>query len=295
MKTPFRYIFSLLFVAVVISACEKNVTVEVPAGEEAIVIEGYIETGQNPFVIVSKTLPFFGQISQNDVFQNLIANATVIVNDGVTIDTLNGFGGIYTSNRITGTVGRTYNLTVIANGKTLTATTSIIAPIPLDSTWFKVDGQRDSLGFAWGKLNEPDTLGNCYRWFARRINRYTFGEDSGKVKDSTFIAALGGSVFEDKFVNGESFDISFPRGSFNFSDKEDDNNDERFFFKRGDTIVVKFCTIDRAHYSFWRAAETQVSNNGNPFGSPQPVTGNINGGLGIWGGYSTWFDTIIAR
>ena len=58
---------------------------------------------------------------------------------------------------------------------------------------------------------------------------------------------------------------------------------------------TKFSAIDRSHFQFWRSEETQVGNNGNPFGSPAPVTGNINGGLGIWGGYSTTFDTIIAR
>jgi len=40
-----------------------------------------------------------------------------------------------------------------------------------------------------------------------------------------------------------------------------------FFYKVGDTVVVKFCTMDNNSYNFWRDAETQSSNNGNPFGS----------------------------
>ena len=85
------------------------------------------------------------------------------------------------------------------------------------------------------------------------------------------------------------------RGQFLNSQKEDDQNEESIFFKRGDTIVLKFCSIDRSHFEFWRTEETQVGNNGNPFGSPAPITSNIEGGLGIWGGYATTFDTIIAR
>jgi hypothetical protein len=104
-----------------------------------------------------------------------------------------------------------------------------------------------------------------------------------------------GASFEDKFINAKSFDFSYGRGQFRFSDKEDDENDERFYFKRGDTIVVKFCAIDRQTFEFWRTEKTQVGNNGNPFGSPAPITSNIVGGLGIWAGYSFTLDTVIAQ
>jgi len=114
------------------------------------------------------------------------------------------------------------------------------------------------------------------------------------MKDSIFVTPRG-SVLEDKFFNGKSFDFGYNRGSVPNSSKDDDNNDERNFFKRGDTIVVKFCSIDRAHFLFWRTEEMQVGNNGNPFGSPAPITSNIEGGLGIWGGYAVTLDTVIAH
>ena len=85
------------------------------------------------------------------------------------------------------------------------------------------------------------------------------------------------------------------RGSFDFSTKDDDQNDERFYFKRGDTILVKYCSIDKATFEFVRTEESQVQSNGNPFGSPAPITSNIHGGLGIWAGYAAVYDTIFAR
>jgi hypothetical protein len=277
--------------------CEKNVTVEIPQAEELIVVEGYIETGTPPILLLTKSLPFFGEINVNNILQNSVLGATVIIDNGTIIDTLDqipGYG-VYTTSQFVGEIGKTYKLTVLAEGKTLTSVTSIPNPVPLDSTWWKVDGQRDSLGFLWGHLTDPDTLNNCYRFFAKRINKYTYGANIGEVKDSIFYPPVGGSVFEDRYINGRSFDLSFPRGKSSTSDKEDDKNVESFFFKRGDTIVVKFCAIDRAHFEFWRTEESQVSSNGNPFGSPQPVHTNITGGLGIWGGYSTTFDTVIAQ
>ena len=298
MKTQtFRYIFTFAIIATIFAACEKNVTVEVPEADTKIVVEGMIETGQHPIVLLTNTLPFFGEISTNNILSNSVLGATVVVSDGTITDTLQqipGYG-VYVGTTITGTVGKSYHLTVISNGSTITSEASLPAPVPLDSVWWKVDGNRDSLGFAWAHLTDPDTLGNCYRWVAQRINHYTFGPDSGKIKDSTFVAPFGGSVFDDRYINDRSFDLSFPRGNFAFSQKDDDQNDEKFRFKRGDTIVVKFSTIDRGTLDFWRTEESQVSANGNPFGSPQPVHSNITGGLGIWGAYSPAFDTIVAQ
>jgi hypothetical protein len=278
-----------------LSGCEKNVTVDIPKADEQLVVEGYIENGQPALLVLSRTLPFFGSINVSNVVQNTVQGARVIVSDGLTIDTLQQFPGlgVYYSSLL-GETGKTYTLRVEAEGKVLTASTRIPGAVTLDSTWWKVDGERDSLGFVWARMSEPDTLGNCYRWFAQRINRYTFGEDAGRQKDSIFIAPLG-SVFEDKFINGRTFDFSFPRGIVTNSEKEDDQNEERFFFKRGDTVVVKFTAIDRDHFEFWRTAETQIQNNGNPFGSPAPITSNISGGLGIWGGYAATFDTVVAQ
>lgn len=284
-------IFSIGFVS-----CEKNVTVNIPQSTSKIVVEGYVETGSAPIVLLTKSLPFFGEINVNNILQNSILGATVIVDNGIMIDTLTqipGFG-VYISNNMIGEIGFSYKLSVITNGETITALTTIPQPVSFDSTWWKVDGQRDSLGFLWGHLSDPDTLGNSYRIFTKRINHYSYGAEIGKVKDSTFFASQG-SVFEDRYINGRSFDINFIRGRNENSGKTDDENDERFFFKRGDTVVVKFCSIDRAHFEFWRTEESQVGSNGNPFGSPQPVHSNINGGLGIWGGYSPTYDTVIAR
>lgn len=291
---------AFLILILILTACEKNVTVEVPKADEQIVIEGYIETGTNPFVILTRTLPFFGSIntSTSSLLENTITGALVTINNGTVVDTLTQLAGtdygIYTTTRMVGEIGKNYSLTVSVNGKVLSATTSIPNPVQLDSVWWKADGQRDSLGFAWAHLTDPDTLGNCYRWFARRMNRYTYGENAGKQKDSTFIAPQG-SAFEDKFFNNRSFDFNAIRGQFLNSQKDDDQDIERIYFKRGDTIVVKFCSIDRAHFEFWRTEESQVGSNGNQFGSPAPITSNINGGLGIWGGYATTFDTIIAQ
>ena len=292
----YKYIL-LSGLIVILLSCEKNVTVDIPVASEEVVVEGRIEIDTIPIVVLSKTLPFFGEININEIQNQTIPGATVIVSDGTLTDTLSqilpGYG-IYFGTHIRGEAGKSYSLTVNVNGKTLQATTTIPHPVKLDSVWWKVNGNKDSLGFAWAHLTDPDTIGNCYQWLAQRINKYTYGNEIGRQKDSVFVAGLG-SAFEDKFFNAKSFDFSFARGAFSFSDKEDDTNDEKYYFKRGDTVVVKYCSIDRKSFEFWRTEDSQVQNNGNPFGSPAPISGNIVGGLGIWAGYASQYDTLFCK
>jgi hypothetical protein len=277
-----------------ITSCEKNITLDLPVAETKLVVEGYVYQDSIPFLFLTKNSPFFATLDSSALQQYIVRGAKITISDGFTTDTMQelNFGQItvYAAPNIRGEVGRTYTLRVEAIGLTVTASTTIPAPIPLDSVWWKVQGEHDSLGFIWAHLTDPDTIGNYYRWYAKRISHYPDGEQ----KDDDFIAPIG-STFEDKFINGKSFDFFYNRGRMPNSTKEDDENEEREFFKRGDTVIVRFCTIDRSIFQFWRDEETQVSNNGNPFANPAPVTSNINGGLGVWGGYSITYDTVIAQ
>lgn len=283
------------------SSCEKNISVNIPESESKIVVEGYVYKDTNAYLFLTRSSPFFAEMDSSTIRQYIVRGATVTISDGFTTDTMEEveypqyFLHFYYSPDMKGVTGRTYSLRVETNGEVLTASTFLPPAVPLDSVWWKPDGNMDSLGFAWAHLTDPDTVGNYYRWFAKRINRYTYGENAGEVKDADFIAPLG-STFDDKFINGKSFEFPYNRGQMANSDKEDDDfMTEGGYYKRGDTIVVRWCTYDQANYKFWRDAESQYSSNGNPFSNPAPITGNIQGGLGIFGGYGVSYDTIIAR
>lgn len=272
-------------------SCEKNITVDLPASDSQVVVEGYIEDGQFPYIILTRSDGFFNPIDSSSLVKLIISDAVVTVSNGTQVDTLKfsintlKFPYVfYKAQVMKGEIGKVYDLKVeLADGTILTSSTSISPPIPLDSTWFKIQEGMDSLGFPWGHLTDPDTTINCYRWFAKRA-----------TKDLDFIAP-NGSVFEDRFINGKSFDFAYSRGKVPNSEAEDDNNEEEGFFKIGDTIYIKFCTIDYANYFFWRTAETQASTNGNPFASPSALKGNVNGALGCWGGYAVTYDTVYAK
>jgi hypothetical protein len=277
-----------LFLAGMMVSCEKDITVDLPVPPEEYVVEGYINPGKPAYVFISKTAAFFAPYDNASLLNYAVRNAVVTVSDGIITDTLIAplpdVGYLYISPQITGEVGKTYFLKIETNdGKVLTSVTAISPVVPLDSVWFKVQPALDSLGWMWARLSDPPLPGNSYRWFAKRLG-----------KDVDFIAPVG-SVFEDKFFNGLSFDFAYNRGKVPNSQSVDDNNEEEGYFKKGDTIVVKFASITKESYDFWRAAENQSSSNGSPFASPAPLKTNVTGAIGIWEGFAFTLDTVVAE
>jgi hypothetical protein len=272
-------------------ACEKEITVDLPQPNTKICVEGKIEPGVPAFVYLTKNAPYFAETDLNAIQQYIVKNAFVTITDGYTTDTLTEVfpnqGYLYAADNMLGVVGRTYTITIVAEGKTITATTTIPQPVPLDSLWFKTAlTTNDSLGFIWATLSEPVGSGNAYRWYAKRIN-----------KDADFVPPFG-SVFDDKFIEGQTFDFAYNRGAAPNSSAIDDSNAEHGYFKTNDTVVIKFCVIDQAAFLFYRSLETELSNNGNPFASPSPVKTNFTprqDALGIFCGFGVWTDTLITQ
>ena len=57
-----------------------------------------------------------------------------------------------------------------------------------------------------------------------------------------------------------------------------------FLFEKGDTAFLYWANIDKSTYDFLFSAENDGG--ATPFSSPSKIISNINGGLGMWGGYN---------
>lgn len=309
--------------AVLLFGCTKDITVDLPRTDPYIVVEGTIQPGQPPLVILTRTQNFFDPTDLNAYGDLFVKNATVLVGDGTnTVQLAQICSGdipedqiplaaellgidpqilahvdicVYTDSTGTllGQTGRTYTLNISAEGKTLSSVTSIPYAVRLDSTWFKLAQQNendDTLGYVWATLHDPDTLGNAYRFLTRRINH----RSDGSIKDNTYVGAIG-STFYDKFINGLTFDFFGVRGASPYSNNPDDDNAERGYFKRGDTVVVKFVSVGYAEYDFYNSMEANVASQGDLFSTPANVKSNITGGLGVWAGWGPALDTVICQ
>ncbi len=302
-----------------LTSCIQDITLDLPPYETKIVVEGRIEPGIPPFVLLSNSLDLFASTSVNDLQNNFITNAQVFVNNGVDtvqldlictdslppqfipiVAELLGYSPSELQNinicaystfdpNWFGVVGMTYNLEIYHEGEIYTSTTSILNPIPLDSLYFLERDNVPGFGYMHATLNDPPGLGNAYRWETRRTNHYSDGTE----KDPVLIAPFNSS-FDDQFFDGLNFGWYYDNpGSYDDSTMADN---VKGFYQVGDTVVVKWSTIDHPVFEFLRYEDAQIANGGSPFASPINIPSNIsNNGLGLWAGFSPYFDTVICQ
>lgn len=311
MKKIIYYLY-LSILSAVLSSCEKEIDINLPEDEIKIVVEGKIEQNQPPLVILTKTSPFFAPTDLNTLQSLFVKNAIVTVSNGTTtvqlqeictsnlpdsllpqiaqligvsLANLQSFGFcLYTTldPSIFGEIGKTYTLNIQTENKIITSTTKIPQLILPNKFWYKDAPGFTNFGYVWFELTDPPQIGNAYRVFTQR-----------KGKDNRFIPVFG-SVFDDQFINNLTFEGFLQRGQEPNSTAADDLAETSEYYAQGDTIIIKFTTIDQRHFNFWNTFEIAAFNNGNPFASPATILTNIEGGLGVWGGYGVSYDTLVA-
>ncbi len=293
-----RYFFIVFASLSLLVSCTEDINLKVASGAGKIVIEGSIENGKKAQVMVTRNSPLTSAV---DFSKILVTDAKVYVSCGGVIDTLS-FGidssaaipFLYLGKKIVGSPGQTYNLTVVADGQTFSSFTTIPTPVKLDSVYWKADPPHDTLGFAWGHLTDPAGLGNNYRWYAKLPKKHIIFNGKDFVLNRRFVPA-DGATFNDKFVDGRSFEFPEDRGYDPTEASYTQTLDKKTlgYYKPTDTIYIRFCSIDNAAYNFYSTYEAELGTNGNPFASPVTILGNINGGaLGVWAGFGATYDTI---
>ena len=299
-------------------SCTKEVIIDIPGFEEQLVIDGSIETGQPPFVLISKSKDIYAPTDLQAFFNSFVSGAQLTVSDGTTTYDLEeicsdnlppGSEAIvasllgvsvadlasihicgYTSldPSIFGQVGKTYTLTVINDGETYTGVTQIVEPTPLTNLYWKPDGDLTTHGYAWATLTDPANQFDGYKWEAQRINT----DVNGDPLDASFVEPFN-PVFDDSFFDGLTFDFFYdnPQGY-----EDGVLEDEAGLYALGDTVIIKLSKMDKNLYEFMEKKYTQLSTAGNPFATPTNIPNNLSGGaLGVWAGFSPSIDTLICQ
>lgn len=299
MQLRFKHIFFLCFaiVAIALTACEKEITVDMPEPDPKIVVEGFIFQGEGAYVVLSRNAAYFAPIDSISIINSFIVDAIVTVTDGVNTDTLTfqetsktgyGFAYMKTSPTVKGQPGKTYTLTVRTNGETVTAQTSIVPPIPIDSLNWKLETDSDTFGFVWTYFTDPGIDQRGYAIFSRRISQIP------KHNQKRFRRNM--YILNDIFWSQQ---IKFGVGKGdNFGHEPSDDEpfeDDRDGWRLGDTVKIRLCTIDLPTYNFLNSLEVGIDNAESPFGSPINVVSNINGGLGCFSGYGVTEVQVVCQ
>lgn len=280
----------LLFILFLLNACRKDVVLDLPDYEQKVVVEGSIETGGSALVFLSYSVPYFSEFDYTKPQTAFIKGAKVEISDGVTTETLTEIdpstGYLYAGFTLRGVEGRTYKLRVTVDGKTFETSSTILKPAKIDSSYFFKDKDRDSLGYIGQRFTEPEGSGDAYRWFAKRLGR------------DLFYAAPFNSVFDDKFIDGKSFEFYYDRGPQPNQVQQFRNDPERGFYKLGDTVVVKLCKIGRRENEFWLTYYQNKASNSNPFSAPSNIKSMFDNQYQCFGAfvaYSPSYDTVVLK
>ena len=275
-----------------VGSCEKDITIQLDPSMSRLVVDATIENGRPPMVFLSKSLDYFSKIDPAVLSSSFVRNAKVRISDGSTDvllkeDSIKNSTGtkifFYTTSgpslSFLGKLKSSYSIVIEAEGKIYNATTTIPETTrKIDSLWWeKVPLAKDSnRAKVVIRATDRPGLGDYIRFFT-------------KVGQQPFLPGFN-SVFDDQVIDGQQYTVPVDKGF----DKNTQFSDSTSFFRRGDTVVIKLCNIDKQTNDFWRTSEFNFQSVGNPFSSPIRILSNIsNDALGYFGGYGCQYRTLI--
>jgi hypothetical protein len=254
----------LIYVFMVCSiwACNqtKNIDVVLPAINSQPVVECYIEPGQPYRLSLTESVSYFSSPTIPVIPHALV----LITHQGITDtlhyhtvpDTAQGKTYYYvgdTTKKAPYDYNTPYTLYIKDSlGRVLTATTTILPPIPIDTVEFQFNNTGRAITILYFRDNPITT--DYYR-FMVVVNPGIFQEK-------------GDIVFSDQYFQTPSQVI-----------------ESQITVERG-MIYVYLMHLTADYYNFLMSANNAINANGNPFVQPASIQSNINGGIGIFTGLS---------
>ena len=241
--------------------------------EPQLVVEGWIENGKFPIIMLTTTLPIKTEYQDFDHLEKYILKwAKVTISDGTKETILTGTVKkqfeppfIYTTTDMRGVVGKTYKLRV--KYKDFYAESETTIPDPVEFKSLETVSVGNGKYKIEGTIADQDSAKNYYKIF------------SLKIPDDTYYLSFYPCVFHDGMAETQK-GIDILRGT-----KSSEELDSPYF-EEGDTVMVKLAQIDEKGYTFWKNFEQSCALSRNPlFFFRENIYSNIKGGLGYWCGY----------
>lgn len=282
MKKYIDYIIFLSIVGMITLACEKELSLEIPDYKQQVVVEGHIEQGEKASVLLSLTAPYFNEYDSVSMLEYRLTTAKVVLKYDTIYEVLrlrrnnNYFPPFIYESVSRGIIDQHYEIEVISRGDTIKGETTIPEPTPIDSLWFVQKEHTDSsYYFNIRFTDDPDTK-DYYVLFSMV-----------KEEEDRFYPVRT-AAYNDAFFNGKQVTFKMERGMASVLDVEEMNN-----YRLGNEVYVKLCTVNQAVYEYWNSYQNILVASANPFSSPSTILkSNINNGIGIFGGYGAYIDTL---
>lgn len=314
MKTSLK-IFAIILVSIFIFSCETDITVDLPTPEEKLIVQGKIETGEKPFIFLSRNIGYFEPVnipeldesSDIDEIINALENSMGLIYDSTIVMTVTDGSNVvdtlvptinffqfpnfgYQAKNMIGQEGQSYRLDITYNDKEFWAETTIPQAVPIDSVWFDFNQESDTLGTLGFLFMDPGGIRNFY-------TIETLVVDEQFAYNPPY---FGSYIFDDEQLDGDTIRY-FPllksydgNDFFQTNSEGQDDFNQKAFYKFGNTVNIKLSTVDVATFIFWTSFTIHLNTAGNPFTNPASLKSNIVGDNcdGIWAGYGTEIKTV---
>ena len=251
-------------------SCEEVINVDLNSADPKIVIEGTVTDQSGPYTVsITKTTDYY-----NPASYPAVSGAWVNISDdlGFSEQLQEKTDGIYQTANLQGTSGRTYTLTVIAEGQTYRAVSYMPQPTEIDSLFYKKieEGIRpkdkDGYDLVIRFTDEPGV--EDYK----RVKIYR----NGNLQDGYFLyngRLSDGNVIEYDRIHSD--------------------------FELNDFVFVQLLSIDKETYEYYSTMSNAIASSG---GSkiqtkiPANPNNNLSGdALGYFGAFTVRPDSVWIR
>jgi len=262
-------IYSILLVALtgcLLQACEKKIDLDLNTTTPIIVVDGRVTNSSSEASVVR--LSYTNNVkADNSIVPLTGASVTIQEGNGTVFPMPEVSSGVYRNAGLVGITGKAYHLTVVANGVTLTSSSTMPVMINLDSLVVEdFPGFGKTIKVVTPFYNDPLGYGNQYNLSIIK---------NGKLIKDVF-------AYDDLFIDGKK--ATFP---LVYSRKSDE-------FKKGDNIEVVMNCIDLANYKYWFSFSQ--SSTGSPQAVPDNPISNINGqAIGVFGAVTFQKKSIVVQ
>lgn len=264
-------------------ACEADFTTE---KKSEMVVEGWIDEGGYPVVILTKSLTISDKYQRIDsLAQYLIRWAKVTVSDGERKVVLTGKYDsrffppyIYTTGNMRGVAGKTYTLDIEYKDWHATATTTIPETHPIKNIRLEQCAESDTMFQV--KLDiDTEKAHNAY------YQLFTCEGTNNRLFVASYLGSIDGAALKkDK-------EITVYRSHRVATGKK-----YIPYFCLNDTLAIKLAHIDNVSYNFWSDYSRNLTMADNLFMAPtHNIRGNVNGATGYWCGMGADVKYVVIK
>lgn len=258
---------------------------ELPPHEDHLVVEGWICTGEPPMVhLTTSFYPGAKEQDRDELEKHIIRRARVSISDGENEVLLTGMPKkgymppyVYTTSHLLGEEGKTYTLKVDTDKYHAHASSRVPAAPALKELKAEPFGTADTTWLLRARFRDNPEQKNYYKFFTRV-----------KDVDSTFFSARMSLIDDSMLSPDEDTEVRIVPGAGIF-----DSWDYRPCFYSGETVYLRFCSLEEDIAAVWRAYDSGALHCAVPLmTSVGNVPGNVEGALGYFAAYGCSLYTL---